>query len=307
VTSGFLSIPTNFAVRTIEREKEAGRDWIAQLPKAVSQVLRDWDLTVVGPPRSGTGSLVWEVRGRDGTNYVLKVGWRDAWSSCEAEALRRWNGQGAVRLIDSQADVGALLMERLDSGTTLMSVEIDQAIDTAVQLLNLLHIPMRSGFDSALDQELEGPRASDKYRGRLGELRPNVERAFRDSPRVLLHGGLHYENILWSGASWRAIDPKPSLGPPEWDLVPLLRNRFDEFPGGARLQSGIRERLDLLIAGTGADSERAYLFAHYRALADADFAHRINDYGYEDLSNAIAEATVREESVTDSLHNRGRR
>jgi streptomycin 6-kinase len=294
VTSEFLTVPIKFAGRTINREKEAGRDWIEQLPRTVSQVLDDWDLTVIGPPMSGTVALVWEVSRADGTDCILKVGWRDVWSRGEAEALRRWSGRGAVKLIDSRDDVGALLMERLDSRTSLMSVEIDRAIDAAAGLLNLLHIPSRSGFDIALVQELEGPEATDKYRDRLLGLRPNVERAFGDSPHFLLHGDFHYENILRSGASWKAIDPKPALGPREWDLVPLLRNRFGDYPGGIQLLQGIRNRLDSLIAATGTDSRRAYLFAHYRALADADYAHRINDREYEDLSNAVAEATALE-------------
>lgn len=99
--------------------------------------------------------------------------------------------------------------------------------------------------------------------------------------------------MLRSGSSWKAIDPKPSHGPREWDLVPLLRNRFAEFPHGPRLLPAIRARLDALVAATGADPERAYLFARYRALRDADYARRIGDPGFEEVATAIADATAR--------------
>ncbi|MFD2792231.1 aminoglycoside phosphotransferase family protein [Promicromonospora vindobonensis] len=292
MTSDFLTVPAGFAARTVQREQEAGREWVDRLPGLVGQLLRGWELTLVSPPVAGNVGLVWEVRRRDGSPCMLKVSWRDAETKGEAEALRRWRGQGAVRLIESHDDAGALLLERLDAGTSLTSAPMRTAVEVAARLLNLLHVPEWSGFDDALELEsrVEAPGAA--HRGRLRELRPAVEQAFRDSPHVLLHGDFHYENVLRSGTEWRAIDPKPSHGPAEWDLVPLLRNRFAEYPGGSRLLPGIRDRLDTLIAATGSDPGRAYLFARYRAVQDADYARRTADTGFEEVATAIEEATT---------------
>ena len=171
------------------------------------------------------------------------------------------------------------------------------AIEVAAELLSLLHVSEWSGsewsgLDDALELESHVPAPGETYRARIRELRPDVEHAFRSAPHVLLHGDFHYENVLRSGTSWKAIDPKPSHGPGEWDLLPLLRNRFAEFPPGPQLLPGIRDRLESLIAATGAHPERAYLFAHYRALRDADYARRINDAGFEEVATAIADATA---------------
>jgi streptomycin 6-kinase len=38
------------------------------------------------------------------------------------------------------------------------------------------------------------------------------------------HGDLHAENILRSGGSWLAIDPKPLVGDPAFDLAQWLGN-----------------------------------------------------------------------------------
>lgn len=291
MASGFLKVPAHFAARTLEREGQAGRDWIDQLPELVGRLLREWRLTPVGPPVSGNVGLVWEVRGQDGAAHMLKVSWRDAETRGEAEALRRWAGRGAVRLVAASDGAGALLLERLDAGTSLLSAPMGAAIEVAARLLSLLHVQEWSGFDDALERESEMAEPGAAYRDRIHELRPDVERAFRSAPHVLLHGDFHYENVLRSGSSWKAIDPKPVHGPREWDLVPLLRNRFDEFPQGSRLLPGIRDRLDVLVAATGADPDRAYLFAHYRALRDADYARRIDDPGFEAVATAIADAT----------------
>ncbi|WP_129790213.1 aminoglycoside phosphotransferase family protein [Promicromonospora panici] len=292
MTSVFLTVPARFAARTVDREGEAGHDWIGELPELVGRLLREWRLTLVGPPVSGNVGLVWEVRDQDGAARMLKVGWRDAETRGEAEALRRWAGHGAVRLVAASDDAGALLLERLDASTSLMSAPMGAAIEAAARLLSLLHVAERSGFDDALERESLVTEPGPAYRDRIRELRPDVERAFRSAPHVLLHGDFHYENVLRSGSSWKAIDPKPVRGPREWDLVPLLRNRFDEFPPGPRLLPGIRARLDALVTATGADPGRAYLFARYRALRDADYARRIDDAGFEAVATAIADATA---------------
>lgn len=292
MTSDFLTVPEPFAVQTVEREQRAGREWLDRLPELVGQLLREWDLTLAGPPVAGNVGLVWEVRRTDGTAAVLKVTWRDAETRNEAEALRRWDGHGAAKLIEASGAAGALLLERLDAATSLTSAPLGEAIEVAAELLSLLHAPEWSGLDDALELESYAPEPGETYREPIRELRPDVERAFRSAPHVLLHGDFHYENVLRSGTSWKAIDPKPSHGPGEWDLLPLLRNRFDEFPPGPQLLPGIRDRLESLIAATGAHPERAYLFAHYRALRDADYARRIDDAGFEQVATAIADATA---------------
>jgi streptomycin 6-kinase len=293
VTSDFLVVPAAFAARTVQREQAAGQEWVGRLPGLVERLLREWELTLVGPPVAGNVGLVWETRRRDGSPCMLKVGWRDVETRGEAEALRRWGGQGAVRLIESCDDAGALLLERLDAGTSLTSAPMSTAVEVAARLLNLLHVPEWSGFDDALALESRVQEPGAAYRGRIRELGPAVEQAFRDVPHVLLHGDFHYENVLRSGpASWRAIDPKPSHGPAEWDLVPLLRNRFAEYPGGLRPLRAIRDRLDALVAATGSDPGRAYLFACYRAVRDADYARRIDDSEFEEVASMIAEATA---------------
>ncbi|MGI5186986.1 aminoglycoside phosphotransferase family protein [Promicromonospora sp. CA-289599] len=302
MTSDFLTVPEPFAVQTVEREQRAGREWLDRLPELVEQLLREWGLTLAGPPVAGNVGLVWEVRRTDGTGAMLKVSRRDAETRNEAEALRRWDGQGAAKLIEASGAAGALLLERLDAGTSLTSAPMDTAIEVAAELLSLLHVSEWSGsqwsgsewsgLDDALELESYVPAPGETYRVRLRELRPDVEQAFRSAPHVLLHGDFHYENVLRSGTSWKAIDPKPAHGPGEWDLLPLLRNRFDEFPPGPQLLPGIRDRLESLIAATGAHPERAYLFAHYRALRDADYARRINDRRFEEVATAIADATA---------------
>ena len=48
----------------------------------------------------------------------------------------------------------------------------------------------------------------------------------------VVHGDLHYENVLHAlpgqPPRWVAIDPLPVAGYPEWEVAPVIRNRWDD-------------------------------------------------------------------------------
>ncbi|MEU6014886.1 aminoglycoside phosphotransferase family protein [Streptomyces sp. NPDC047515] len=65
----------------------------------------------------------------------------------------------------------------------------------------------------------------------------------------LLHWDLHYGNVLAGREGrWVAIDPKPLVGDPAFELLPALVNRFDA--------AAVRWRFDVLTQALGLDRER---------------------------------------------------
>jgi streptomycin 6-kinase len=74
--------------------------------------------------------------------------------------------------------------------------------------------------------------------------------------QVLLHGDLHPENVLRSGTSWLAIDPKPLVGDRAFDLAQWLANwsRWLLSQGrGDKIEATIERFSDL----AGVDKARA--------------------------------------------------
>ena len=46
----------------------------------------------------------------------------------------------------------------------------------------------------------------------------------------MIHGDLHYENVLAADREpWLVIDPKPMAGDAHYEVAPLLWNRWDEM------------------------------------------------------------------------------
>ncbi len=119
-----IAVPEQFARKCVARSGEAGRTWIASLPATVARLCERWDLVVDGSPMHGELSLVVPVS-REGDRLVLKVAWLDETTAHEAVALGVWDGRGAVKLFASDPELGALLLERVESHRSLQDVPLE--------------------------------------------------------------------------------------------------------------------------------------------------------------------------------------
>jgi streptomycin 6-kinase len=187
----------------------------------------------------------------------------------EAAALQAFDGQGAVRLIDSQVEQGVLLLERAEPGTALTAFHDDRrATSVAAHLMQQIwrRVPIATSLPTISDWASDLRRLRDRFAGKTGPFtKPLVEAAeslFTEllpsqSEPVLLHGDLHHDNILASTrAPWLAIDPKGVVGEPAYEAGAFLRN---PMPGLLRVPDAGRvlsRRLDQLSEELGLDRSR---------------------------------------------------
>jgi streptomycin 6-kinase len=76
---------------------------------------------------------------------------------------------------------------------------------------------------------------------------------------TLVHGDLHHHNILNAGTRYVAIDPKPMLGEPEFDVPPFLWN-----PMGSQMTREETERRLTAFSEAGLDERRMRAWALIR-------------------------------------------
>src|SRR6476661_1961615 len=119
----------------------------------VVDLLEQWRLRRDGEPIHGSNSTVLPVRTSDGVQAILKVSGEDAESEHEHLVLRRWGGNGAVRLLSADPPHRALLLERLHPAT-LRGVPDIEACDVVAHLYGRLHVPAMPQLRS-LGTELE--------------------------------------------------------------------------------------------------------------------------------------------------------
>ncbi|MEV3856103.1 aminoglycoside phosphotransferase family protein [Streptomyces sp. NPDC050095] len=239
-----IDIPEGLVQSQYEYAGEAGRAFIAALPARVEEFVERWGLKVDGPPMHGMAALVLPVvRRADGVPAVVKFQVFDEETEGEPVALRVWDGDGAVRLIDHDPGTGTMLLERLDEERMLSSVEDTRAavLVIAELLARLTAGPAPQGMRRLADiagqmlAEVPGalPRISDPVqRGIVADAAAALREVVDEPGDRLLHWDLHFENVLaprGPGARepWVAIDPKPLAGDPGFDLWPALDNRFD--------------------------------------------------------------------------------
>jgi len=230
-----MILPEDF-VRSIRATfGDRGVAFLEGLPELIDRAQGRWDLRDIRPADALSYNFIAFAR-RSGLDVVLKLGVPSRELTSEIAALRCFDGRGAVRLLESDAEAGMLLLERLRPGRTLSSLDDDtRATDIAAEVMLTLHRPaprdsdligVRSWFDAfrrlrARFDGSAGPldaaivqRAEDIVAARLAEV----------YEPVLLHGDLHHFNILSSARGWLAIDPKGVIGPAAYDAGALLIN-----------------------------------------------------------------------------------
>lgn len=242
--------------RVLVDEWAAEPTWLAELPRLVSECANEWGL-VLEEPLETPHSLV--VPAGDA---VLKL---NAPSHVEADhepdALERWAGDGAVRLLRRDDGRRAFLVERCRPGTPLCDARDDE-IDVVCGLLPRLAIELdRQDPFRLLAGEADGwleevPRrhalAGRPFEDALVALATEVYRTVDRSAAVLVNQDLHGANVLAAEREpWLVVDPKPLVGEREANAVGLLRNAA--WDGGTRL---VRRWLDAL-AALGYDRVRA--------------------------------------------------
>jgi streptomycin 6-kinase len=268
-----ITVPSQFVASTVAREGLPGQRWIRRLPALVEELCAEWSLVRTGAALHGFVAIVVPVRQLDGTDAMLKVSWIDEESRDEAVALAAWAGRGAVQLLAADPERGALLVERLDPTTSLDGLPLDEAVDVAGRLLARLRTPgvprLRTTSSLAQRWQAEFPRMW-KELGGPGERRliDAAVRACNDladaRESFVVHGDFHYDNVLFGvRLGWTAIDPKPLNGDREYELLPLLRNRF----------GAVRPRLRRLAEVAGLDLGCAEAWALCRTVDDALWFH----------------------------------
>ncbi len=237
-----IRIPPRLADAGDEDDQPARLEWLAALPALVTEIASEWDLQLGNPYLPG-GQCAWVAPARNpaGDELVLKLGWRHPEAEHEADGLRHWDGDGAVRCFATQQldNTTALLLERCTPGRELgkWAPEPEQDEIIAGLLRRLWARAPQDGHPFSSLKEMcsewadsfELAYASDN-RGLDTGLAREAGEILRTLPgsatrEVLLCTDLHAGNVLAARREpWLMIDPKPFIGDPAFDPVQHMLN-----------------------------------------------------------------------------------
>lgn len=280
-----LPLSSDFTQSILALFGSRGQEWLDDLPALLDSCAQRWSL-VLQPPLPGLSyNYVAPATCADGSAVVLKVGVPNKELTTEIEALRRYDGRGAVRLVQADADAGALLLERLLPGRRLRELpDDDRATTEAAQLMLRLWQPIADPgpFPTVADWGRGFQRLRRSYGGGTGPIPARLfdaaerlyhARAASMGEPALLHGDLHHENILFSETrGWLAIDPKGVVGEREYESGAFLRNPFPACAGWPDFERRTRRRLDLLAESLSFERARLLDWAFAQSVLSACWA-----------------------------------
>ena len=267
----------------------------------VEERIRDW--RVVVEETLETPSSFVAYGSRDDQPVVLKVIRQsgDEWRC--GKVLHAFHGKGVVKVYEYIE--GAVLLERLNPGTSLAAVALDGRDEEATEIVaEVIHRMSQSntspnGFTTAGDwgKGFESYLASgdDQVPQRLVERGQNLYSELCASQKAvrLLHGDLQHYNILFdSRRGWTAIDPKGVAGETEYEIGASLRNPF-ERPELFSRPDNIEARLRCYERRLKLDFRRALKWGFAQAVLSAIWAVE-DGFEVDSRSPAIILATAME-------------
>ena len=273
---------------------EMGHAWCEGFPALLQRFREEWDIREFAGGYSYVGyAFVNRCVLGDGSKAVLKLAPPDKEFANEIEALKIYDGRGAVRLLASDSNATALLLEQIEPGTMLMEMEDDvAATEIAALAFEALYrpLPAEHSFPTIARWGQAFERVREKYDGGCGAFPPELfepaarvyaEMCLDQEPPVLLHGDFHHYNILRSGDGWVAIDPKGLAGERAYEIGPLLWNKTE---GVDDLRGQSRRRITQVSEILGIDRQRLLLWGFGQSVLSVL-------WGFEDRG------TVREEDL----------
>ncbi len=267
----------------LTRQAGLGPDWAAWLdvlPRRIVDLLDDWELRRDGDEVwHGFCSAVLPVRTSSGGRAVLKVSFDgDDEGRHEGLALQHWTGRRTVRLLRADPSRRALLLERLTRRdlTTLPDLTACAVVAGLYPEVHTAAMPQLRPLTSYVaawldDLEVSGPDVPLPRRMVIQALSLGRDLvADPGSTGVVVHGDLHYENVLADDdGTWVVIDPKPMSGDPHYEPAPMLWNRWDEVLAAPDARTAVRRRFHTLVDDAGLDKDRARDWVVVRSVINA--------------------------------------
>ncbi len=277
--------PPSLPVVATVNQYDDGPAWLAALPGAVEELRERWSLRLGAPFRGGSCSWVAPAWLPGGEPAVLKVTWPHREAMGEAAGLRLWSGRGSVLLYEEDQQLLAVLIERCEPGTTLAESEQlspDKRLLIGAQLLYELWSvtpPEQTGLESLAAVTAEW---ADLVERRMARHKPAFDPGLvalaagllRELPgsaprEVVVHGDFNPGNILMAQRKpWLAIDAKPMIGDPGYDVWPLVSQIDDPF-AHENAERVLTERMTLVADMVDEDVRRLAAWALAREVEAA--------------------------------------
>lgn len=299
----FQNLNSTFVSNNLDLYGKEGEAWINNLPSHLTQLSAKWNFRFLNVMPDLTYNFVALVEMiPTGERAVINMGLRRKNIVTEVQWLQCFN-KGVPKIYWHDDEHHAFLMEYLEPGNSLKTLVKVGQDDSATRILchtirdlqshqqnkpDFPHISELAGNLSLLKNHLDD-RMLSKAESLFHEL--TTDR----TEDVLLHGDLHHDNVLSSGAMWKVIDPHGYVGDPVFEVGAMIYNPYDYFPKEKSLSQIVERRLKILAEDLPFDAKRIKVWAYCRAVLSIAWTfedHRALPAFKIEIASAIDQAKV---------------
>jgi len=280
-----MFVPEQFKRNILNIYGEIGQNWLANLPNMVSDFSIKHEIKIGHCYPDASFNYVAPATFNNGNEAVFKCSIPNDSLTHEAAALRHYDGSGCVKLLFFDREAGTMLLEKASPGELLENAgyTIEESSRFAIDVMHRLHKPLTENYTfPTLKDWFKGfEQLRQRFNGSTGPFSEYlIDKAKKISDemlksmsnQILLHGDLHYANVLSSDKhGWVAIDPKGVVGEPEFE-IPLPRL------GDIICPDEIRHNINCFIEVSGFDRKKIINWLFSKAVLAAWWS-------YEDSGN----------------------
>ena len=242
-----------------------GEQWLKHLPEHIEKCAVRWDLKIGIAMPNLSANYVCNAQLADGTEVILKMSPHKK-PVMEMEALEHLTSHpGIINLIYSDEDLAAMVLEKVQPGTSLVEVQKkddEEAIRIAAPIIRDVvadepskhHLRTVSEEMKVIHEMYKKGIWDDETMAMLTKaiaIQKKLESTKKEDK--LIHGDLHHDNILFDEKKgWLAIDPKGRIGDPAYNAARIMRNYWDTEP----TESLVRKRIEILAETLGFSQSR---------------------------------------------------
>lgn len=255
------------------------KSWLDQLPQFLKQIEAEFNIKIKQPFKNPVFNYAAEAIQADGTECVFKCAIPNDEFLSELNALKYFNGQGAVKLISSDLKSGWMLLEKCTPGISIEKLDENKAAEIFATLIKSLLKPIDQNnqnfkhiknwldkLDLALVLKPEF-NISKKLIQNAVAIKNELLSSLGES--VLLHGDLHHHNILSNKNNYLAIDPKGIIGEREYEIGAFMRNPYTLMKSDINLKKLFNRRLFIITELTHFDRDRLIKWTFVQAVLAA--------------------------------------
>lgn len=247
-----------------------GKKWLENIPQIIKKYEQIWQIKVLSSYNL-TYNYVAPVVCQDGSRAVIKIGIpQDKEFRTEIEALSVFKGAGSVRLLREDRINGVILLEEINPGLPLSSLEDDEgATRILAKVMKKLWKPLVKNHRFIIISDwtralYEYPKKFKIYQPIPLYLVDKAIKLFKElidtsTEPVLTHGDLHYDNVLSSNRDeWLAIDPKGIAAERAYETAAMIRNPYKKISAMKNIEDLLKRRILILAEELNFDPKRIH-------------------------------------------------